>query len=238
MLRRIRITDPAKTFFISDPHFNHKHPEILARRGVASREELDAQSIALWNAAVPPDGTVFMLGDFCLRDPDGKVTRRALKALNGKTIYLMWGNHNSGVKRLYREILTRQFFPDKPQQANNYEVYPVRSSIGANKEVVFVGEYLELLWRQPDGRDHKIVCAHYSHRSWLHGYRGAWMLCGHAHGNDPGTASHGDMGLGKILEVTYETIGHPRNVLEIAAIMAQKPNRAADVVVTDDEDDD
>lgn len=237
MLRRYRIKDPAKTFVIADPHLNHNHPEIHARRGVKSAAELTAQSIDLWNQAVPVDGEVHLLGDVTLKDPDGSITRKALKAMNGRVIYIYWGNHNSGVKRLYREILARQFFPNKPANANNYEVYPLRASIGHNKDIVFVGEYMELLWRQPNGKDHKIICNHYAYRNWLHGYRGSWMLCGHSHGNDPGIASHGDTGLGKILECTYEVIGRPRSILEIAAIMANKPARASDVAVGDDEGD-
>lgn len=237
MLRRIRIKDPAKTFVISDPHLNHQHPEIFRRRGVGSREELTAQSISLWNEAVPADAEVHLLGDVTLKDPDGSITRKALKAMNGRVIYIYWGNHNSGVKRLYREILARQFFQSKPANANNYEVYPLRATIARDKDIVFVGEYAELLWKQPDGHDLKIICNHYAYRNWLHGYRGSWMLCGHSHGNDAGIASLADAGLGKILECTYEVIGRPRSLLEIADIMARKPARASDVAVGDDEED-
>lgn len=236
MLRRIRIKDPAKTYVIADTHLNHNHPEIFLRRGVKSGVEMTAQSIDLWNQAVPPDGEVHLLGDVTLKDPDGSITRKALKEMNGAVIYIYWGNHNSGVKRLYREVLARQFFPNNPADANNYEVYPVRTSIG-KKTIVFVGEYAELLWRQPNGKDLKIICNHYAYRNWLHGYRGSWMLCGHSHGNDPGIASQGDTGIGKILECTYEVIGRPRSLLEIAAIMANKPVRASDVAAGDDEDD-
>ena len=237
MLRNIRITDPAKTYVIADPHFNHRHPEIFRRRGVSSREEVTAQAIERWNAVVPKDATVFVLGDLCLHDPDGSVTRNGLRALNGKVIHLLWGNHNSGMKKLYREILTRQFFRDRPAMANNYEVYPLRATIGAGKDVVFVGETVDLLWRQPNKKDLRIVCAHYAQRTWLHAYRGTWMLCGHSHGNDAGTGRLDDTGLGKILEVSYEVIGRPRNLLEIAQIMAVKQRRAHDVAIGEDEED-
>lgn len=223
MQRRIRITDPAKTYFISDPHFNHKHPAILAAAGVAAVEALNAARVALWNAAVPADGVVFMLGDFCLHDPTGQVTRDTLKALHGREIYLLWGNHNSGVRQLYRKYLIHQIFPGNADRANHYEVYPLRFSIG-NKQIIFVGDYQELLWKR-NHVDHKIILSHYAHRSWLHAHRGSWMLCGHSHGNDRATASLTDAGLGKIQEVTFEAIGQPRNCIELDAIMAAKPCR-------------
>jgi calcineurin-like phosphoesterase family protein len=222
MLKCLRITRPEKSFFISDPHYNHKHPEILAKAGVATVEELNEQRIRLWNEVVPDDGDVYMLGDYCLRDPDGSVTRSTLKRLKGRTIHILWGNHNSGVKKLYREKMAEQFFKDRPNDANNYEVYPLRFSIGDRKTIVFVGETLQLLWRRDGVKDHKIILSHYSHRSWLHARKGAWMLCGHSHGNDPQTASHEDAGIGKILEVTHEVIGRPLNLLQIGEIMDRK----------------
>lgn len=234
MLRSIRIDDPANTWVISDPHFNHRHPAIFERRGVASRDELNEQAIARWNEAVPANGIVFCLGDFCLHDPDGTVTRRILKRLNFRVLHILWGNHTAGVKRLYRETLARTIFKGDANRANAYEVYPVRATVGDRKEVVFVGAGVDLLWEQADGKDLRIVCGHYAHRTWQHSYLGSWMLCGHTHGNDPATANLGDAGIGRILEVTPEVIGRPLSILEIEKIMSNKTIHAIDVAVGDD----
>lgn len=222
MQRLIRVTDPAKTYFISDPHFNHKHPEILALAGVKTVEELNVARLAAWNAAVPEDGVVFMLGDFCLHDPDGSISRAMLRRLNGKIIYIIWGNHNSGLKKLYREELVR-FFDGSMSRADNYEVYPLKVSIG-DKSVIFVGSY-QVLLRELNGEDQKVILSHYAFRNWWHSEKGAYMLCGHSHGGDADIAAQEDRGIGRIQEVTFEVVGQPRNLVEIDQIMQGKKTR-------------
>lgn len=237
MQRRIRITAPERTFFISDPHFNHDHPAILAAAGVTSVDELNAKRIALWNDAVPADGVVFMLGDFCLHDPSGQCTRDILKQLHGREIHLLWGNHNSGVKNLYREQLARQFFPGRERHADHYEVYPLRFSLGRDRQIIFVGDYQVVVWRR-DGVDHKIILSHFAFRNWWHSEKGAWMLCGHSHGDDRPIASFADEGIGRIQEVTFEAVGRPRNLLELDTILSAKALREHHRISDSGNDDD
>jgi calcineurin-like phosphoesterase family protein len=54
--------------------------------------------IERWNAKVPPDGTVYHLGDFAFRG-DVEEARRICSRLNGK-IYLVLGNHDQIANQL------------------------------------------------------------------------------------------------------------------------------------------
>ena len=51
-------------YFTSDLHFGHRAVIEYAKRPFASVDEMDAAMIARWNAAVKPDGIVFVVGDF------------------------------------------------------------------------------------------------------------------------------------------------------------------------------
>ncbi len=87
------ITDlsPEKLFFTSDTHFWHSETFSQAHRPFASLEEMNETIIGNWNKVVPEDGTVFHLGDFCLRDED--LWNQILDRLKGN-IYLLIGNHD------------------------------------------------------------------------------------------------------------------------------------------------
>ena len=69
-------------YVTSDTHFGHARISELAGRPFGAVEEMDAELIALWNAAVCPDDVVLHLGDLAL----GPIERSlALTArLNGR----------------------------------------------------------------------------------------------------------------------------------------------------------
>lgn len=80
-----------KLFFTSDLHFYHKNIIRYCNRPFSSVEQMNEQLILNWNNTVPPDGTVFVLGDFCFAG--SKELKEILSRLNG-TIILVKGNHD------------------------------------------------------------------------------------------------------------------------------------------------
>lgn len=83
--------EPANVWFTADTHFSHEKIIGFSNRPFANVIEMNEEIIRRWNEAVPVDGVVFHLGDFCL----GNSTEwnSILYRLNGK-IYLILGNHD------------------------------------------------------------------------------------------------------------------------------------------------
>ena len=80
-----------KNFYIADLHFGHEMIIEFDGRPFASAEEMDAELVRRWNAAVGPDDVVYILGDFCWKGE--KTWRRVLSALQGSKV-LIRGNHD------------------------------------------------------------------------------------------------------------------------------------------------
>lgn len=97
-----------KLFFTSDTHFGHERIIQYCNRPFKDAAEMDEVMIRKWNAAVPPDGIVFHLGDFAMgMDPD-KIAG-ILSRLNG-TIYLVAGNHDRhslppSVQGMFKDVM-------------------------------------------------------------------------------------------------------------------------------------
>ncbi|HSI87121.1 MAG: metallophosphoesterase [Candidatus Methylacidiphilales bacterium] len=53
---------------------------------------MNEELVRRWNAKVPPDGEVYVIGDFAMCK-DIRQAQAWLKRLNG-TVYLIWGNHD------------------------------------------------------------------------------------------------------------------------------------------------
>ncbi|WP_267354115.1 MULTISPECIES: metallophosphoesterase [unclassified Methylobacterium] len=89
------------TYITADTHFGHPlvvSDKIQARRPFASIQEHDETLVALWNAVVRPEDTVWHLGDFAHKCTEAyalKVFRR----LNGRKL-LVRGNHDGVSERL------------------------------------------------------------------------------------------------------------------------------------------
>lgn len=148
MLKPIKLnSNNQRIWFTSDCHFNHNKSFILDRYNCKTTEEYNQILIEKWNAFVSPDDIIFNLGDFVMNDPEGLVASYLLQNLNGNH-YLLWGNHNSGVK-LY-EGLT--------------EIY----------NTTFLGHYQEIIIdKQPIVLCHYPILAwnDYVHGTWmLHGH--------------------------------------------------------------------
>jgi calcineurin-like phosphoesterase family protein len=102
---KVNLKNMANYFAISDYHFNHSLQAVLQKRGFKTAEEMNEGLIKVHNETVPKDGIVFNFGDYCLSDPEGETVKETLKRLNFKVMYIMKGNHPSGVNKLHRETV-------------------------------------------------------------------------------------------------------------------------------------
>lgn len=86
-------------YFTSDTHFNHANimeycPD--SRGHFSSVEDMNESIIEYWNLAIPPNATVYHLGDLCMGKTED--IEKILKRLNGHII-LIRGNHDHSKRR-------------------------------------------------------------------------------------------------------------------------------------------
>ena len=77
------------TYFIADLHLGHARIIDIAQRPFVDVVQMDEILVALWNATVGPEDTVYFLGDFAWK---GSLHR--FRNLNGKK-HLVRGNHDT-----------------------------------------------------------------------------------------------------------------------------------------------
>jgi len=157
-----------KIWFISDLHFFHDKPFILNPRGYANIEESNLHIISSWDETVGENDIVFNLGDLCFGDGNGERSKFLIESLKCKAHYFIWGNHNSGVKTIYRDEIKNKYNLD------NVEIYPLKYG----DRFVFIGHYAEIFI---DGQP--IVLSHYPIASWNGLSHPSWNLHGHCHMN-------------------------------------------------------
>lgn len=87
----LRVFETNCVWFTSDTHFYHENILRFCNRPFRDITEMNETLVRNWNAVVPPDGTVFHLGDFAFASPGE--WNDILSRLNGK-IYLILGNHD------------------------------------------------------------------------------------------------------------------------------------------------
>lgn len=76
------------TFFVADLHFGHAKIIEYSHRPFSDDNEQTAILTANWNAVVGPQDDVWVIGDFCMKNPG-----RYLRHLNGH-VHLIKGNHD------------------------------------------------------------------------------------------------------------------------------------------------
>lgn len=210
-----KIKEGEPIYFASDAHINHSHESILAYWKADSAKEATAKTIARWNERVPEDAIVYFLGDFCLHDPDGSQTMNALRSMNFREMRILWGNHNSGMARVYRKaVKTTLGGQVSEKRLQGLQVYPAKLSIG-QKQIVFLGHYHEI----KQGEDLFVLC-HFALRNWRHNGKGSYMICGHSHGNDQHIAMKS--GQGRILDVGFESTGGPISIEKAKALLSPR----------------
>lgn len=205
MLHNLNFNTRQKPLYVvSDPHFRHDRDFIWGKRGHKSVTEMDAYNEKQWNGTVEPDANVLCLGDFIFNDGKGEHTRKYFKELNGH-IYLLWGNHNSGVKQVYYDLMREQF------GRVDIEVYPLTYE----NKVTFVGEYVQ---GYVDGQPY--VASHFPFHIWDAVGHGTIALSGHSHGGD--AKSNPDCLECKRLDCGIENLGGPVPWADIMSIMDKK----------------
>jgi calcineurin-like phosphoesterase family protein len=190
-------------FFSSDFHLGHKREFVWQARGYSSPEEHTKALIEKVNSKVGANDSLLYLGDFCLNSSPEDLDRY-LDGINCRNIFMLWGNHNNPLERIYKNLV-KQYVGDIAT-----EIYPLRWG-----KVIFVGNYLETIIE-----NQIIVMSHYPMRVWNHMSHGSWMLSGHSHYND--IERHADWKQGKSLDVGWDGLAAPYSFEEIKKIMDTK----------------
>lgn len=159
-----------KVFFIGDLHFGHlniinHHPQRATEAGISfadfkenpkeCNEKHDKWLIELWNKTVSKEDTVYILGDFCLKNKE--YAENILKQLKGKKFFIN-GNHDKAIKGL-----------------ENYFEW-----VGDIKEVKFTNNQFKFI--SPD-ETFCIELCHYPMLTWNRRPHGSCMVHGHCHGS-------------------------------------------------------
>ena len=191
MIRKYNFTHSSRSriFLTSDHHF--RHVKLLENRSALNKkingvgfntiEEHDETLINNWNRIVRPEDNVLFLGDFVLGagDKSKEVCIELFNKLNGH-ITMLFGNHNSGVKKIYKDcLMNMDIDPDK------HELYPVTWE----NKVTFVGNSMLAHIKTPEvaksvKQNHFVFCAHFAHRIFIDSHKFTTHACGHSHGSD------------------------------------------------------
>lgn len=89
-----------KVVFASDLHLGHDKDFVWGARGFSSAKEHSTFIFDTWAQDIDADTIVVNLGDSVFGDPEAVLARR-LAQLPCKRHYVLWGNHNSGLKQLF-----------------------------------------------------------------------------------------------------------------------------------------
>lgn len=208
MLNTIKETSTKDLFFTSDTHFFHNKDFIYLAEGYSSSSIRDEALIDKWNSVCDKNSIVYHLGDFAIGARIEEACLNVFRRLNFKKLYLLWGNHNAGVKQIYQSLLINSGIPQ------GIEAYPMTLNLG-DKEIIFLGYQVSL-----SVHGQLVVLNHFSQRSWLKNGNGSWMLCGHSHGNDSGI--NPQCKSGKILDVGVANFKHPVSYSDVNQIMRYK----------------
>lgn len=235
MYQRLKFQNLENTFVVSDCHFRHDKDFIWATRGFQSCEEHNETLIQEWNNRVKEDSIVFHLGDFMFKDPEGTYTLDFLDKLNFSTLYLLGGNHHSGVKAVYTKTLESKISRGEYEIAalildlenEKYnpteEIYPLHLKLNNNKTVVFLPDLLEI-----EVGSKMFVLCHYPIISHHGQAKGSYMICGHSHGNCELTNKNS--GRGRRLDVGIESFGGPISFQKVVDFLKDRDYDCVDSV--------
>jgi calcineurin-like phosphoesterase family protein len=218
MNRRLKLTNALESqiFFTSDLHWNHnpswKVP-LWKSRGYKTLEESDDHIIRSINEWVKENDILFHLGDITLNCNEEQF-EHFIDSLKCKTIYLLWGNHNSPTWKIYQREVEKYL---NKLNLSNVEIYPFHY-----KNVVFVGNYVEVV---VNGVFFFVLC-HYPIYVFNHMKDNAIHLCGHSHYNLE--LSQANDLRSKILDVGWDGWKKPLSVSEILEVVDKKKTMIID----------
>lgn len=210
-------------FVTSDAHINQEcknwENPLWEQRGFSSVEEHTRGFIDNWNKVCDDESIVFHLGDFIFQDPEGKIFWSVMRQLRFAVCHHLTGNHHSGTKNAYFDILYRDY-PDL--KGTDSEIYPLKNQAGfnTNKTIVFWPEYLDCIINKT-----MISFCHYPISSFNGQAAGSLALSGHSHGNNKMTNK--DTGQGNRLDCDFGSFLRPISISEVKAILK---NRELDLV--------
>lgn len=196
---KLKHTPESKVFFTSDFHGRHDKEFVWKSRGFNSQQEHWDFWINKTNELVREQDILFHLGDLLLNATEADFDELNSR-LNCKTIYHLWGNHESVPHRIYRETIKGEY------QKKEIEVYPYR--IG---KFIFVGGYQEII---VNGQ--YIICQHYPVSEWNNMSHGSFSLFGHSH-------QLNQFQEGKALNVGFDYWRKPLDFDELKATMDARP---------------
>lgn len=204
---KIKTSKEKNAFFSSDWHLNHQGPRggvpLWQSRGYESVSHMTESIIKTVNECVKTEDYLFFLGDFCLDTLRSKF-EEDISRINCQNIYMIWGNHNSQIKDVYKEQIKLEFNRD------DIEVYPLKY-----RNITFCGDYLELI---VDGQ--YICMSHFPMDVFHKGLNGSYMICGHSHYNYEKTRA--EYQYNKRLDVSWDGYKKPLSIKEINDIMRKK----------------
>lgn len=163
-------------YVTSDTHFGHARISELAGRPFGAVEEMDAELIAQWNAAVCPDDVVLHLGDLALGPIEQSLALTS--RLNGRR-FLVPGNHDRVSPATQSKRAIERFRP--LYEAAGWAILP---------EVIEGSRrgYRLLASHYPCAGDSQDADRHTAHRpGWDDGVP---LLHGHTHARDHGANGH------------------------------------------------
>lgn len=195
--------DEIKNWFSSDWHLGHQREFVWKDRGHNSVKEHVDSVIDTTNEYVGENDRLYYLGDYCLNTEED-VFQEYIDRIKCKNIYMLWGNHNNPVERVYKNLIQEKYGD------RNLQVYPFKY-----KNIIFMGHYMEMSINKQI-----IVLMHYPISIWNYMKDGSYMLCGHSHYSyNPTTKEHTN---GKTLDVGWDGHGRPYEFSEIVEIMKYK----------------
>lgn len=151
--------------YIADLHFGHHSIIANCNRPFGSTEEMDAEIVRRWNAAVKSDDDItYILGDYGRPGKDVLAYRRLFHSLRGKKVLII-GNHD------------------------------VRKDGSLDPEIERLPWYIpprDLLEVKDGGR--RVILCHYALRTWPASHYGSVHFYGHSHGRLPGVGLSRDVG--------------------------------------------
>lgn len=175
---KFKSKDYDKIWIVSDLHLNQQSGVILKDRGFSSLKEHDDYLEKYWKDNITENSLVINIGDIVFNDPKGEFFDRVAD-WPAKDHVLLWGNHNSGSKNIFRARLNQLLIDE------NTEIYPLRY-----KNVLFVGNLLEI---KIDSKN--IVLCHFPLAVHNNHGKGYWHLMGHSHHSFPDTHFDNPKGL-------------------------------------------
>lgn len=135
-------------YYIADTHFGHSNIIRFDHRPFCDLYQMEETMIMLWNAAVRPRDTVYILGDFHWGKADEWI--QLLKKLNGQKV-LIEGNHDLGA---YPEELKKRFADITPFK----EIVDVGRDNQARK--VLLSHYPQLFYKYAANEKFYMLCGH------------------------------------------------------------------------------